>query len=275
VRGLDEKEKICIKSLLTYNIIYGTIPPMVEGKSFYNAWDEIQNKHKIPVRPKFSFDNNFGAQIGFFYRKKEISNDIVINAINSVGIIEETDKCSTEIGTCFVIRNNDNYFIASALHCFLKNGDSRHESRIHFENGKELIIKSNDVEMSIKNIDNDVIFFRIPKIDGVEGINVSERKLKNGKMVFAIGHPGNYKSYRYLHEPLISIGKVISPTEIHIRCEQGNSGSPVLNTKGELIGIEVSGTEYVEEMFSYMQSRSEYSHLVSHKICPVNSKLLG
>jgi CBS domain-containing protein len=216
---------------------------MFECKSLFNAWKEIQGKYKIPVKPKFSFDENPEAQIGFFYKKDEISNDIVTNAINSVGMI----KTPNTIATCFVIKkDNDSYFLASALHCFCKPfGENRYNDpakyHIHFENGKELIIRSDDVKKAYQYDKADKIIFPIPKIDGVEGIYISNNKLEDGEIVFAIGHPDIRERCRNLNESLISVGEVHTPPEIYIRVEPGNSGGPVLNTKGEVVGIITQG----------------------------------
>jgi V8-like Glu-specific endopeptidase len=96
-----------------------------------------------------------------------------------------------------------------------------------------------------------------------------------GETVITIGFPNGYLSYRYLDNPVLSIGKFLDLDEnrfrANLRSEEGCSGSPLMTTEGKVIGILLEGLETNNETVTYVRGRKDYRGQVISRGTPLTN----
>lgn len=197
-------------------------------------------------------------RLNFLNQSKELNQDeIVLNNRPAVVGIEVTSKDGKRSGTGFNI--DPSGMIITNEHV-VENAD---EITVEFSNGRKFYTQEfqeiQGVDVALIDIDGE----SLPAV----AINLTD-PVKTGEMVTVIGNPLQYKRVSQRG----SIGEV-SPVmntryhifEIEIPINPGNSGSPVINSRSEVVGIVYAGVNMEEQ-----NSGNSYALAVSVSDLPLD-----
>lgn len=150
----------------------------------------------------------------------------------AIFIIYTTDGVNYMQGTGFFISSDG--LALSNYHVF--EGTNKGKEQIQLANGRKLHIE----EVIRKDKERDFILFKVENVSNVTYLNIANRSSKIGEQVIAIGNPEGL-------EHTLSTGIVSGYREndfyIQTTTEitHGSSGGPLINLKGEVIGITTMG----------------------------------
>lgn len=219
-----------------------------------------------PPRPKFSVTENVETQNGFFWREKEVTQEMV-RFFKSVGQVQ----CGDEgIGTAFALKTEGGIYFVSALHPF-EQKDLYGRLSITFGDLK--------IPLSRKGLkaieDRDVVLIKASENVQVQPLEIGNKETMAGETVITIGFPNGYLRYRYLDSPVLSIGKLLELNEnkfrANLRSEKGCSGSPLITPEGKVIGILLESLETNNETVTYVRGRKDYRGQVISRGTPLTT----
>lgn len=197
-------------------------------------------------KPSFSLETNIEEQQGFFYSVVELPSAIkpVMEAVGRVRFEGE------DVGSCFIVDNRNRRFLLSALHCFQEEDNEKWVKEVIFPSGETVIVGSEDMIQTPELQSKDIFVARLDAGIRVNPLRLSEKGVGKtfntiGDVVVALGYPSRYLHAQAYDGPVASIGRVLDyrgveegiHVEVDIRIEPGNSGGPIIDKTGEVVGI--------------------------------------
>lgn len=145
-------------------------------------------------------------------------------------------------GSGFIIRLDGKPYVVTNAH--VVGGDHTAELTIHY-NGK---IEKGDVDVLARDSRRDLALLSIPDAPGLDGLPLAET-VEVGEDVLVLGYP-MYKRLGSLPVATVGVvsavgaktGETLERVQIDAVLNPGNSGSPVLNAAGEVVGVAKSRT---------------------------------
>lgn len=109
---------------------------------------------------------------------------------------------------------------------------------------KEVVLSSKEIKRTIAKVvyddsDYDIAFIKTDFLEPKNPLKLSTKAAKNGDTAIAIGHPYglNYTATEGIVSKASRLYEDLEYIQIDAAINPGNSGGPLLNTKGEVIGI--------------------------------------
>lgn len=158
------------------------------------------------------------------------TEQLAAHARPSLVVVHSTDRTGGELGlgTGFVIEQTG--LIATAWHVI---GDGR-EIRVEFPDGRELAV----TEVFASSSQLDLALLRVAEAD-LPILKLSdEDRSSQGAEIVAMGHPEGFRNS--IVAGVVSGHQEIDGVEmiqLAMSIERGNSGGPVLNRQGEVVGV--------------------------------------
>ncbi|MDC1303257.1 trypsin-like peptidase domain-containing protein, partial [Pelagibacterales bacterium] len=142
---------------------------------------------------------------------------------------------------------------------FFINGSGYIASNFHVTDGcQEIRLGNEKLEIIRNDIVNDIAILKSNQI-GNEFIKISEEGAIKGEDIYVLGFPhgkhlsSESKVTKGVVSTLQGLGNNYSQMQIDAAIQPGNSGGPVINENGELIGVTVATADY-EVMFDMFKS---------------------
>ena len=165
---------------------------------------------------------------------EELSPAVVTVHTKELKVINGRSSASGGLGSGVMISDE---LILTAAHVI----DTANLIMVKFKNGEQL---QADVVTSIKSADVALLKLRNPKKNSVIASIGSSKAVKVGEPVFVIGAPFGIEhtlSVGHLsgrhHQGFMAVGQPIEFLQTDTAINTGNSGGPMFNAKGEVIGI--------------------------------------
>ena len=231
-----------IKSLQEYNEYCWAHPEYASNVDDYTKTKE----QRLAEEKKRKAEKERLAEEKRIAEEKKILEEKKRDELARLEALEEFNKKNTPkrmgSGTGFFVNNNG--YIASNFHVT----DGCLEIRLGNE---KLEIVRNDVV-------NDIAILKSNQTGG-EFIRIADEGALKGEDVFVIGYPhgkhlsSESKVTKGVVSALQGLGNNYSQMQIDAAIQPGNSGGPVINKNGELIGVTVATADY-EVMFDMFKS---------------------
>lgn len=192
-----------------------------------------------------------GLLIGCFTIHLEINNNNLQDIYNSLVYIESYDEETIKSGSGFVYKTdkNKNYIITSY---HVVSG----YSSIYIYNTSKKKEKANIVAF---NEESDIAVLSIENKLNLKEINIGNSdSVEIGEDIYVLGTPLNIDYISTLSKGIVSFvnrkitvntsygSNKYNTIQVDARVDEGNSGGPILNSKGEVIGVMFVKEENVE-----------------------------
>jgi len=203
-----------------------------------------------PSRP-FLDDDIGGENAKHYYFPPESMNVLPVRmACKSVSTFIPDSESGYKYpvgGTAFVVEGG---YLVTQSHCLIGDNLGDVANRVVVLNDQKVSLKDARVVHISKEKDygqEDIAVLHVPELEGSKGLVLSNQQAQESDPVFCIGFPDTHNG----DEKVISYGLVQrSDTETFDHDSQvrpGNSGSPLVNKKGEVVGMVFTQPEGVEE----------------------------
>lgn len=168
---------------------------------------------------------------------KLVNNKNIRGIYNSLVYIQAIDEDTITSGSGFVYKVSEakNYIVTN-YHVI------ENYSNIYVYNINKDRVKANLLNY---NEDNDIAILVIEDKLGLKAANFGDnKKIKHGDKAFVVGTPMDIKNIGTINEGIINdivqmddLGFDFDPIEVSAKTNFGNSGGPLLNRKGQVIGM--------------------------------------
>ena len=240
-------DKYHVKSVPTFVLIDRTGKEINRYSGYMDQWDVGRfYKGSKDKRPDASDDDEPAAI-------PEIPYESVAKHAWRKAVVKLSTNCT---GVCI----DPSGVIATVLHC---GTPKRVRVKINHETvyARRMYVHDDDADdcvvlFKIEGSRNDWPYVKVAKSDPVKGVTV-----------YSLGYPGPYNKHFYQ----VGEGKVLGYrtykkvryTAVGIRCLGGNSGGPLLNSSGELVGLLCRSNSDKEPHYSLFLTRAGIEKAVS------------